>query len=221
MKKDHYNIVKLSKEFTSECIRTEDPAGLCFATSFPLLIYLATKQIKSQIRTGKVPKILADGISIDVDHFWLQIDKEGTILDPTIQQFKEDQEPIFIGMIQDNEVTEKYKPCDLPSYLWFPEVYRDWKTPFVDPTYPLEVDTVKRNIKYTIRLATILNAEIKKMSLQDDFIDRHLKLYLRPIYIFLYNWHTGKINFELVNEKIPYEFANLLSDALLWSEQNH
>lgn len=47
---------KLTEDFISESIKTEAPAGLCFSTSFPLLIYLASKQIKSVLITAKVPK---------------------------------------------------------------------------------------------------------------------------------------------------------------------
>ena len=137
---------KLTEDFISESIKTEDPAGLCFATSFPLLIYLATKQIKSRLKTGKVPKEMPHDPNFKVDHYLLQIDSDGTILDPTIQQFNKDVEPIYIGKPIDSEVTNKYKLCDLPINSWFQQTYDSWRKTYDDPTFPLTGAFEKRSM---------------------------------------------------------------------------
>jgi hypothetical protein len=215
MKTDHNYLKKLTEDFISESIRDQDPAGLCFGTSFPLQIYLATKQLRSRLIKGEVPQPKANGTIQNVPHYWLQIDSGDIILDATIQQFK-NPEPIYIGKLQDNEITEKYIPNNLALDSWFPDDFDSWKKPYEYSTFPLDCPFEKRSITYTIKLATILHAEIKNMDSPDDFIKEHFGLYFKPIYIFLCSWHSGIITFDIVKEKLPSSFDNLLSDALQW-----
>jgi hypothetical protein len=220
LKAEHNHIKKLTEDFISESIRHENPAGLCFGTSFPLLIYLATKQIKSSLIKGGVPQPKADGTIQNVPHYWLQIDSEDIILDPTIQQFK-NPDPIYIGKLQDNEITKKYIPNNLKCDSWFHEDFDGWKKPYEDSTFPLDGPFEKRSITYTIKLATILHAEIKKLNSVDESINRLFGLYFRPIYFFLYHWHTEVINFKITKENLPTGFDSLLSDVLQWQKDEH
>lgn len=221
MKTDHQYIKKLTEDFTSESIRTEDPAGLCFATSFPLFIYLGTKQIKSSLRVGRVPMLNTENKIRKVSHFWLQIDGEGTMLDPTIRQFDENEEPIYIGKLTENKVTKKYKLLHYHPEIWFPKTYRDWKTPLDDLSFPRDGVFEQRSIVFTLKLATILHKEIKMMPSPDNFINHYFELYFTPIYIFLHHWQADKKDFVNLKEKLPNDFDDLLSDALCWAEANY
>ena len=205
-------IIKITKDFTSESLRNQDPAGLCFSTSIYLQIYLATKQIKSNLISGKVP-------SHDVTHFWLYIESEDIIVDATIQQFN-NPEPIYVGKLKDNEITKTYIPNGMELDKWFQTHFNIWENPFVITTFPLNGEYDKRNILYTIKLATILHAEIKQLIFIDEFVKKLFGIYFNPIYNFLYHWHTKTIDFEIKREIMPIGFDNLLEEVLQWGKDN-
>lgn len=85
-------------------------------------------------------------------------------------------------------------------------------------TYPINEQFEKRSIMYTLKLATTLHTEIKNTKSIDELTNEYFGLYFKPIYIFLYNWHIGNIDFEIEKEKLPRGFNNLLSDALQWAK---
>ena len=213
-------IEKITKDFISKSISDQNPAGLCFPTSLLLQVYLGTKKIKSSLIKGEVPQVKSDGTSHNIEHYWIQIDSTDVIVDATIQQFK-NPEPIYVGKLQDNEITKTYIPNKLELNLWFPIAFTSWKYNYETtcPITPLDGLYEKRSITYTIKLATILHSECKKLTSVDEFINYYYGLYLGPIYFFLYHRHIGIINFEIKRENMPEEFDSLLSEVVQWGDK--
>lgn len=214
MKSEHYRIKKLTEDFISESIKHEDPSGLCFATSYPLKIYLLTKKFNSKIIAGKVPKSIPEDENFKFDHFWLQIDKDGTMLDPTIKQFSgDDKMPIYLGKLDENVITKNYIVSEVPTKDWFQHVYDAWRAPFMDSTYPFN-DFTKRSIAYQIRLATILHWEINNFPNPDKIINQYYQDYFTPIFFYLREWHAGNSAVVIEKENMHPNFENMLSEAL-------
>ncbi len=213
-------ILKLTKDFTSESIHDQDPAGLCFPTSFLLHVYLGTKQIKSSLIKGDFPELQPDGTTKKTPHYWLQIDTTDIIVDATIQQFK-NPDPIYVGTLQDNEITKTYIPNELGLQSWFETDFNVWKDKYEESRYPARLDESpyeKRSTIYILKLATILNRECKKMTSVDEFTNHHYGLYLGHIYCFLYNLQKGIVSFDITKENMPAGFDNLLEDVLQWGD---
>ena len=210
---------QLTDSFLSQSIRSQDPAGLCFSTSFPLLIYLAIKGIKCDLRKGEVAKLESDGTTRNTTHYWLQLHSEDIIIDPTYTQFiiNKNVEPIYIGKLKDCEVM--YKQGDDEWDTWFPNDFDGWKTPYEDIDFPLDGLFWKRSITYSMRLATILYAEIKQLSSPNMIVNEYFGVYFKPVFIFLNNWYAGNINFELAKVELTNSFDDLLSDALKWGRE--
>jgi hypothetical protein len=209
LKIDVHQIKKLTGDFIPKGIDSEIPAGFCFSTSFPLQIFLATKKIDCQLRRGRAPKLFPDNVIRKVPHFWLQLDSEGTMLDATIRQFNGNAERIYIGKLKDNEVTKKYTMSHLHIDLWFHFAYKTWKESLLP-----KGDYEKKNILYTLKLATNLNNEIKQMPLGDKFIKHPAcKLFFSPIHNFLVIWNKNKMLLESVTNELPNNFDDLLSDV--------
>lgn len=136
---DNDYIKSLAKEFTSESIQDQDPAGLCFPTSFLLQVYLGTKGIKSELIKGEVPELKSDGATQKNPHYWLQIDKTDIIVDATIQQFKS-PDPIYVGRVQDNDITKTYIPSELEFQSWFKTDFGNWRHNYEESQYPPPLD---------------------------------------------------------------------------------
>lgn len=214
MKFEHLRVKKLAEDFISESIKSEDPSGLCFATSYPLKIYLLTKNVNSKLIAGKVPKSIPEDEHFKFDHFWLQIDKEGTMLDPTIKQFSgDDKMQIYLGKLDENVITKSYIVSEIPTKDWFQSVYNSWSTPFIDPTYPCN-DFTQRSIAYQIKLATILHSEMNRLPNPDENLNRYYRDYFDPIFIFLRNWKIGNSLIKIDAEKIHPDFDKMLAEAL-------
>lgn len=214
MKLEHLRVKKLAEDFISESIKNEDPSGLCFATSYPLKIYLLTKNVRSKLIAGKVPKSIPEDVNFKFDHFWLQIDKDGTMLDPTIKQFSgDDKMPIYLGKLDENVITKSYIVSEIPTKDWFQNVYDAWRTPFIDSTYPCN-DFTKRSIAYQIKLATILHSEMNRLPNPDENINRYYQDYFSPIFIFLRNWKNGNSLIKIDSDKIHPNFDKMLAEAL-------
>jgi len=216
---DIHTLRELTKDFTSESI-ADKPDGLCFATAFPLKIYLATKGIKGRLRVAKVPKLMPDNNIIDVDHFWLQVPINGIMLDldPTIKQFDKSESSIYVGKLAENTTTKKYKLLHSRPNIWFPKVYDDWRMDFDNPKLRRNVPFIKKSMIYSIKLAIVLNKEVKKMPFHNKYILHYFGLYFTPIFIFLNTWLTDKTDFEDLREQLPKDFDDLLADVQTWAK---
>ena len=180
-------------------------------------MYLATRQIRTTIIKGEAPALGNKG------HFWLQINSTDIIVDATIQQFK-NPDPIYVGKLQDNEITKTYIPNGLELEEWFPTTFGIWKRYYelsVDPPNLDEHPYEKRSTIYILKLATILHKEYKNLTSVDDFTKHHYRLHLGPIHCFLYLLQKGIVKFEIKKENMPAGFDSLLEDVLTWGDRRN
>ncbi|MBK7128269.1 MAG: hypothetical protein IPM74_12410 [Crocinitomicaceae bacterium] len=213
-------IKAMAENFISDGLKNENPAGLCFTTSFALMIYLYAKGIKTEIRSGTFPKLLKDGSVFNVAHFWLQVDQEGTVLDATYNQFNDQPSDggVYLGRLEDHELTQKYKVYPEKYEDWFPEVWSVWSMPYEDTTYPIKGD-IERSLTYSLKIATRLLEELIKLNVQDDFLDEQFGLFFKPVYTLLHHVRTGKINFKLVETEMTSGFENLMHRSAVWAKE--
>lgn len=212
-------IKQFAEEFTLESLQGQNPAGLCLPTSLFLQLYLATKQIKCDIIKVDYPKRNHDNTIENIGHFLLYIKSNDIIIDATIKQFN-NSDYIYVGKKKDNPITKSYILTEMDYSEWFPIIFGVWECPFIDIPYPYQ-EFHKRMIPYTIKLATTLHEELVKLGKNDEFINKKYGEYMKPIYIFLNNWHTSKIDFELDKENMPTGFKNLLSSVIHWNKVNN
>ena len=217
MIKEHNHIKRLTEDFLLDDLIKEDPAGLCFATCYPLHIYLLAKDILNEINHGVVPVPKPENENNKIPHYWLQIDKHKTILDPTINQFNiEDQSySMYIGKLKGNEITKKYIVDDSDFNEWFWETYDLWKIPFEDPTYDIN-EFVNRYFLYQLKLACRLHTELNSIRFSDSIFISYYHYYFTPIFHLLYNWKNGVIKIDFDVESMPANFDNMLQEALEW-----
>lgn len=208
------------ENFISDSLKNENPAGLCFTTSFALMIYLYAKGIKTELRSGTFPKPLKDGSIFNISHFWLEVDQEGTVLDATYNQFNDQPNygGVYLGKIEDHEFTKKYYVYHGKYEDWFPEVWRLWATPYEDNTYPITGE-IERSLKYTLKIATRLHDELINLNVQDDFLNEQFGLFFKPVYTFLHHVRTEKNNFKLVVNEMPSGFENLMHRSAVWAKE--
>lgn len=214
---EQLKIKQLSEDFIWDYIQNEDPSGLCFITSYSLLIYLSSKQIKTELKTGLFEKILEDNQILKVNHYWLQVKSNGDILDSTIRQFDMNFEStIYIGKIDENYISKTYIIDKSLKNNWFFETYENWKTPFVDPLYPLDGDFIKRMICFTLKISSKLYIELESIENPQDEINNHFGLYFQPIFTFLVRWNNNEISFKIPDEVFDSNFEIMLKGALMW-----
>ena len=206
-------IKKLAEEFTLQTFGTEIPEGYCFLTCFPFSILLDIKQIKYSIICGTVPKN-----NSNVSHIWLAIDQEGTILDPTIRQFDHNKEAVYLGKLEESEVTKKFKPGQESFKEWFPSTYEIWTEPLVDkqPRFPRPAGFEDKMNVMNIRTAAVLYAHIDKMPLKEEFIQGNkCQYYFSPIFKFLREKsNTNKAFVDQLSNSMPNGFIALLFRVL-------
>lgn len=177
-------IKKLVNEFTSQAIGMENPEGMSFLTCFPISILLDLNQIDNAISYGN-----ASRNNCLVDHCWLTIDTEGTILDPTIRQFDLSMESTYIGKLDENDITKKYQPINLPFQEWFVNAYNIWAEPLINKqprTIRRESGFENKMNLFNIKTATILNSYISKMENKEQIMSSFkCQRYFSPIFKFI------------------------------------
>lgn len=207
---DKIKIKQLVEDFTSKTFGAEIPTGLCFSTCFPLSILLDIHQIKNRICCGDYP--LNAGL---VTHVWLEIDDEGTILDPTIRQFDATMEATYIGKLSDNTVTSKYLSDKRTFQQWFKSSYDVWTEPLIDKRpriYERPVGFEERMNLFNVKSASVLYNYIDKIPQKELFMQRNKsKDYFYPIIKFLREKSNADENFlDSVSKLMPEEFNLLL-----------
>lgn len=211
MKPDIDTIKKIAEEFTSRTFGTEIPHNLCFSTCFPLSILLDSKQLKNSLTCGDYGAIR---------HFWLTLDSEGTILDPTIRQFNKKIGPVYIGKLTENTTTEKFIPIKASINEWFKPQYSIWAEPLIDKQPRTCNDRPEgfeeRMNLMNIRTATVLNNYIETMPLKSEIIKTNkYKYYFSPIFKFLKDKSNADENFiNSMQILMPKNFNLLVSNAL-------
>ena len=207
-------IKKIVNEFTSQTFGAENPEGLSFLTCLPISILLEIKQIDNSISCGEAHR----NKSI-INHFWLEIDNVGTILDPTIRQFDPNMESTYIGKLNENDVTKKYVPLNTSYQEWFVTTYNIWAEPLINKqprTFKREPEFEDKMNLLNIKTATILYSYISKMESIDQIMSSvKCHRYYSPIFKFLKDKSNTDYEYILTLKKeIPQDFNLLLSRAL-------
>ena len=214
MQTEKHKIKKIVNEFTSQAIGTVNPEGMCFLTCFPISILLDIEQVGNTISCG-----YAYRNNSLVNHCWITLNNEGIIIDPTIRQFDSNIESIYIGKINDNEVTKKYVPFNVTYQEWFVNTHKIWAEPLINKqprTFIREPEFENKMILSNIKTATILYSYILKMESTAQIMSSFkCDLYYSPIFKFLKDKSESDNNFifNLKNE-MPQAFNLLLSKAL-------
>jgi len=210
---DTNHIKKLAEDFTSQTYGTEIPDWLCFSTCFPLSILLNIFNIKHDIRSGKSPK---NGQI--VDHIWLTLDNEGTILDPTIRQFDESMDSVYLGKLTENTVTRKYIPDNTKFIDWFESSYHSWTAPLVNEQYRTQrpVGFEERTNLFNVKAACILYGHIEEAMLLEEFLKaKKCQHYFLPIFKFLRHKFEADSRFiASLKKSMPGNFESFLERAL-------
>ncbi len=218
---EQLNVKNLSDEFISEFFQDEDPSGLCFVTSYCLMIYLLSKQISTEINTGIYLKTIEGNEPLRMSHYWLLLNETGEIIDPTIRQFDITFESsIYVGKIEENYISNKYIIEESLVENWLDQSFLDWKKPFVDITYPLDIAFLKRMICFTLKISSKLYIELITHETPSDNLNNHFALFFEPIFIFLGRWKNGVIRFEIPDEIINSNFKIMMNNALIWYDEN-
>jgi hypothetical protein len=210
---DNDKLKKLVNEFTSLTIGVENPEGMSFLTCFPISILLDLHQIDNSISYG-----VASRNNSLVNHCWLTLDSEGTILDPTIRQFDLNMESTYIGKLDENDITKYFEPINEPVQDCFDAAYNIWAEPLINK----QPRTIRRESGFefkmnlfNVKTAAILNSYISKMENRDQIMSSFkCQRYFSPIFKFLNEKSNSHDTFiSNLKQEVPKEFNLLVSRA--------
>lgn len=209
---DLLRIKSIAEEFTIQSIGTTIPKNMCFLTCYPLLLFLKIRGVDASLNRGEYNN---DKYK-KAHHYWLNLDEyKGIILDPTIRQFEENIEPVYIGKITHNYTLDIH-----PFNAWFSVTYNIWEKPLLDThnIIPLPPEIKQKAILYNLKAAIVLNNEIEQMATgsKEKFMQWDLVMdYFSAINTFLINKLKNDVNFINDLKSVLSEgFNNLLSKAI-------
>ena len=109
-------INNLLQPFIKKGIGWNEPAGLCFSTSFSMQVYLNIHGISSSLKAGRYK---------NQDHFWLAIEND-MVIDATLKQFDDEQPEVYIGSVAFNPITNGFESYNLDLAGWY-NIYDMWR----------------------------------------------------------------------------------------------
>jgi hypothetical protein len=106
---------------------------------------------------------------MNVSHFWIKFEADDMILDPTIRQFDTSKDLIYLGKINDDEITKQYVELNNIGEQEFHEIYEKWSAPLYE-----KEDRILRSKKFedkmnltNIKIASSFIAGIREYGLED------------------------------------------------------
>jgi len=203
-------IYEIVFRFTESTIGDECPKYLCYCTCLPLSLFLKINDINCSLTSGHY-----NNNGIQTPHSWLTLnDYHNVIIDPTIQQFKSNVDPIFIGLLNPAEYTIDAKFSNQSSYNDF----KIWAEPLLNRkrTFPKTKDFEERLLLFNLKFATILYNEILLKSIEIDVLKENAlhKLYYLTILTFI-RLNTKNTNdyFQNLQAKLPLGYGDLIRKA--------
>lgn len=176
----NYDIIKeIAEDFVFQTYGNENPDGLCFSLCFPLSVLFTLMDIDHEITFGRSPIN-----HIEVSYFWITLDKNGTILDPTIRQFNSIDENVYLGSRFDNETTKSYQINAGDKDDEFTKTYHSWAELLFQHEHrlPRTQDFEKRLITFNVVTAQVLFKYLLKYGLLEKLKTSYYGLsYFRPI----------------------------------------
>lgn len=189
------SIKKLAEDFTSQSFGNSIPEDFCYTTCQPLSLLFEHLQIKHKLTPGKYENL---------DHFWLTLDDNVTILDPTFRQFETNWIGAYCDHPNKNEITKKYIAEELEwQPLALENAYDDWKKQLANTQ-----EELSRIREMNVITAYVLDKEINKPL---DQLPENSKDYFRQISLFLQNkLHNDKGFIERLKQTKPRDFISFL-----------
>jgi hypothetical protein len=202
-------LIGIVEKITNSSIGSQDPCGFCFSTSYALSILFTINEINHTIQGGKYESR---------DHFWINLtDYNGIIIDATIKQFDDSQDPIYIGSLADNSISKKFVQLNYGLAEWL-HLYGIWREPLLDSYYsiPRDQDLKERLVINTFTAAAILLFEIDQLDHKENILNQYpYKFYFGPVYKGLREkWSKNEKVIELMKKRLPGKFDALLKKAL-------
>lgn len=137
-------VKELVESFVAKTLYQQSSKKMCFALCYPLSMHLKNNGIENTIRNGYYS---------GTPHYWLNLEDENdTIIDPTVRQFDENAEYVFIGMKNQNYDEKQFN---------FDETYDLWKTRYLENDFPPDFN-INVFLKITKNAAIILESEFEQ-----------------------------------------------------------
>ena len=127
---------------------------------------------------------------MEVSHFWITLDHNETILDPTIKEFNPNELPVYFGHIQENETTCKYIKIEDIGDQVFSQTYELWAEPLLQnkPLMHLPEALENKLISFNVAAAYVLMSYIHKLGLNQKLLNSGYAVsYFKPISAVLKN----------------------------------
>jgi hypothetical protein len=176
----NYNLIKeMAEDFVFQTYGNENPEGLCFSLCFPLSVLFSLMDIDHEITFGKTTKD-----HTEISHFWITLDKNGTILDPTIRQFNSNEVKVYLGNRFDNETTKRYQINEGNVDDEFSQTYHSWAELLFqhEQRRPLPFELEKKLITFNVATAQVLFKYLTKYGLIEKLQTSYYGLsYFRPL----------------------------------------
>lgn len=169
----------ISEDFVQQTYGNEIPDGYGFSLCYPLSVLFSLMDIGHEFTFGKAMKG-----HVQLSHFWITLDKNGTILDPTIRQFNPAETMVYLGDILANETTKRYEKIDYTGSDVFSNTYASWAAPLLQipnrRQLPFELE--QRLISFNVAAAHVLISNVIKFGLEKKILTSQYGLYyLKPV----------------------------------------
>lgn len=177
---NNYGLIKeIAEDFVFQTYKNEIPDGYCFSLSYPLSVLFSLLGIEHEITFGTAKKY-----NIEISHFWITFNVNGIILDPTIKQFNHNESSVYLGDIQKNDTTKKYKILELNRVEDFSNTYEKWAELLFlkNNRRSLPVDLEKKLITINVAASQVLFFYLDKYGLKENLLKSTYGLsYFKPV----------------------------------------
>ena len=185
MEHPHNLLKEISEDFVSQTYQGQIPDGYCFSLCYPLSVLFTLIDIKHELTFGKSLKN-----NMEVSHFWITLDNNEIILDPTIKEFNPIELPVYLGHIQENETTSKFIKIENIGDQAFSQTYELWAEPLLQnkPLMQLPQALENKLISFNVAAAYVLMSYIHKLNLREKLLNSGYAVsYFKPISAVLKN----------------------------------
>jgi hypothetical protein len=201
----NYDLIReITEGFVFKTYDNEIPDGYCFSLCYPLSVLFSLMGIEHEITFGKSQKN-----NIEVSHFWITLDTNGIILDPTIKQFNQNESSVYIGDIQKNETTKKFIKIENIGVEEFHQTYESWAELLLQLNHrrPLPIQLENKLIALNVAASQVLFFYINKYCLEHKLFNSKYGLsYFKPIsFVLQHNYLEEQVLICLNNKSLKYK----------------
>lgn len=179
MDNNYYLIKEIAEDFVFQTYKNEIPNGYGFSLCYPLSVLFSLLEIEHEITFGTSKKHI-----VEVSHFWITLNINGIILDPTIKQFNHNESSVYLGDIQKNETTKRYKIIEISRDEAFPKIYDKWAELIFQDNKRRSLPVALENKLITLNVAAsqVLFFYMDKYGLKEKLLKSNYGLlYFKPI----------------------------------------